>query len=415
MNKQLVLIYFLFLCTLGFSQVSTEYTHYSKLMGSTFTITIIDSTTKDAQQKCLLAEEFGKKIESEISSWDSNSFTSSINRNAGVKPVIVPQHLYLLIQRALKISALTDGAFDISYAALDGIWDFSSKSNPVPSQKAITNATAKVNYKNIILNPLDSSVYLTDTGMKIGFGAIGKGYLADEVSNFLKSKGIRAGIVNAGGDLIAWGAPRYDTAWEIGLANPKLKNSVLGKLKLNNQAMVTSGDYEKYIELDGIKYAHILNPKTGMPVDFLNSVSVLCSSAELADALATAIFVMGPKKGLNLMDKLNGIEAVTIKNNEILSSQGISINQIEQVQITGILTYFADYASLKLCGQEKILPLDLGKNQINIEKKYFQLSANKETVYAIIKGYYKTEKRGSKSKDVFHVTQMIQMQAGLCP
>tara|TARA_R110002050_G_scaffold66254_2_gene143002 strand:+ start:11884 stop:12429 length:546 start_codon:yes stop_codon:yes gene_type:complete len=174
-------------------------------MGSRFDISVVAENQEQGDSYIDLAVNEISRIEKMISSWDPSTETSEINRNAGIKPVVVDKELFDLIQRSIKISNLTEGAFDISYASMDKIWKFDGSMKEMPTEEAIKNSVAKVGYHNIILNEADHSVFLKLKGMKIGFGGIGKGYAADKAKALLKSKGVKAGIINASGDLNTWG------------------------------------------------------------------------------------------------------------------------------------------------------------------------------------------------------------------
>lgn len=383
-------------------------------MGSTFVLTVIDSSYARANKMCADATSYGRQIEARISSWDQNSQTSKINKNAGIMPVKVDKDLFDLIARSKKISELTDGAFDISYASMDIIWDFTKDTIELPTDEEVIAAVSKINYKDIILNLEDTTVFLKTPGMKIGFGAIGKGYLADEIKKFLISNGIQSGIVNAGGDLVTWGSPINDTAWDIGIANPQFRNSVLGQLRIKDKAIVTSGDYEKYVLINGAKYCHIINPKTGYPASYLNSVSVLCNSAELADALATAIFVMGEEKGIELVNKLNGIDAVVIKDKKIYTSNNIDIETPKSNNIKGEFKIFADNAIFRKCGSENWNPI-IFENQAEVEKQYFAEKLESDSQIQIeVSGYYKEIKQERKSITTFMVTKLLYLITNTC-
>lgn len=252
------------------------------------------------------------RIERLISSWESSSQTSEINRMAGIHPVKVDKELYDLIFRAKKVSVLTDGAFDISFASMNKIWHFDGTDQPWPDSALVKEACAKIDYRKILLNPLDTSVYLPE-GMKIGFGAIGKGYAANKARQVMRAmSGVRGGVVNASGDLISWGESPTTDGWRIIIANPLHKNQPMAWLQTDDLAVVTSGDYEKYFTSNGRRYAHIINPKTGYPTTGIASVTIICPDAELADALATSVFVMGLKSGMELINHLNNVEGIII-------------------------------------------------------------------------------------------------------
>ena len=283
-----------------------------KLMGSRFDITVVakDSTAANSDINMAVAEI--TRIEKRISSWDPNSETSLVNTNAGIKPVKVSQELFDLIKRAIGISKLTDGAFDITYASMDKIWKFDGSMTRMPAEEDIKSSVSKVGYQNIILNEAEHTVFLKLPGMKIGFGAIGKGYAADRTKDLLQSKGVIAGIINASGDMNTWGKQVNGEDWKVAITNPMDKNKAFALLPIKNEAVVTSGDYEKFVEFNGTRYAHIINPRTGYPATGIISVTVFAPKAELADALATSVFVMGKEVGLNRINQLPKVECIII-------------------------------------------------------------------------------------------------------
>ncbi|WP_417875699.1 FAD:protein FMN transferase [Winogradskyella sediminis] len=300
-----------------------------KLMGSRFDITVVanDSTQANKHIDTAVAEIL--RIEKLISSWDENSQTSEINRNAGIKPVKVDTELFNLIERAIGISKLTDGAFDISYASMDNIWKFDGSMTTMPSEKEITASVEKVGYQNIILDKKKITIYLKLKGMKIGFGAIGKGYAADKAKTLLMSKGVTSGIINASGDMNTWGQQTNGEDWKVAITNPMDKHKVFALLPITNGAVVTSGNYEKYVNFNGKRYTHIIDPRTGYPSSGIISVTVFAPKAELADALATSVFVMGKEAGLDRINQLPKIECIIIDDNgNISKSKNIEINKL---------------------------------------------------------------------------------------
>jgi thiamine biosynthesis lipoprotein len=296
-------------------------------MGSRFDITVVDKDKTTANQYIDIAVEEIQRIEKLISSWDKNSQTSLINNNAGINPVKVDAELFDLIFRAIQISKLTDGAFDISYASMDRIWKFDNRMKEMPSEEEIKASVARVGYKYIVLDKKKSTVFLTQKGMKIGFGAIGKGYAADKAKNLLISKGVKAGIINASGDMNTWGKQPDGSEWKVAITNPLNKNNAFALLPVVEKAVVTSGNYEKYVILDGKRYSHIIDPRTGYPSTGVVSATVFAPKAELADALATSVFVMGIETGLNRINQLKGIECIIIDDQgNIHTSDHIKIN-----------------------------------------------------------------------------------------
>jgi thiamine biosynthesis lipoprotein len=315
-----------FFSTILFSQ--EVYTKTVKLMGSRFDISVVAENKKEGDHYLDLAINEILRIEKLISSWDSNSETSLINKMAGIEPVIVNEELFYLIQRAIKISNLTEGAFDISYASMDAIWKFDGSMTEMPSDEAIKNSVSKVGYQNIVLNSENHSVFLKLKGMKIGFGAIGKGYAADKAKALLISKGVKAGIINASGDLNTWGKQPNGKDWMVAIVNPINKEKVFSWLPVNNSAVVTSGNYEKYVNFNGTLYTHIIDPRTGYPSTGILSTSIFTANAELADALATSVFVMGVDVGLNFINQLKGVECIIIdNNNKVHTSNNINLKQ----------------------------------------------------------------------------------------
>lgn len=281
-------------------------------MGSRFDISVVAENQQQADGYIDIAVEEITRIEKLISSWDANSQTSMINANAGIQPVIVDRELFNLIKRAVGLSKLTQGAFDISYASMDKIWKFDGSMEMMPTEEEIKQSVSKVGYQHIELNESAGSVFLNTKGMKIGFGAIGKGYAADQAKERLKALGVQAGIINASGDMNTWGRQPNGELWNIAITNPLNKDNVFAMLPVDNQAIVTSGNYEKFVKFNGVRYAHIIDPRTGYPSTGIISVSVMAAKAELADALATSVFVMGKEVGLDFINQLNGVECIII-------------------------------------------------------------------------------------------------------
>ena len=324
--KNVLLILTIFSVGILFAQ--EPYKRTLKLMGSRFDITVVAKDPIEANEHIDLAIKEITRIERLISSWDPKSQTSEINRNAGIKPVKVDAELFELIQRGIGISKLTDGAFDISYASMDKIWKFDGSMTHMPSIDSIKASVSKVGYHNIILDKENNTVFLKLKGMKIGFGAIGKGYAADKAKNLLISKGVVAGIINASGDMNTWGKQPDGSEWKVAITNPMDKNKVFALLPINNGAVVTSGNYEKYVTFNDVRYTHIIDPRTGYPATGIISVTVFAPKAELADALATSVFVMGIEVGLNRIEQLPQVECIIIDDKgHITTSKNIEIEK----------------------------------------------------------------------------------------
>ena len=324
--KNIVLILTLF--SVGLLSAQESYKRTLKLMGSRFDITVVAKNPIEANEYIDLAVNEITRIEKLISSWDSNSQTSEINKNAGLKPIKVDVELFDLIQRSIGISKLTDGAFDISYASMDKIWKFDGSMKEMPSADSIKASVEKVGFQNIMLDNENNTVFLKLKGMKIGFGAIGKGYAADKAKDLLISKGVVSGIINASGDMNTWGKQPDGSEWKVAITNPMDKNKVFALLPISNGAVVTSGNYEKYVTFNNIRYTHIIDPRSGYPATGIISVTVFAPKAELADALATSVFVMGKEVGLNRIEQLPKVECIIIDDKgNIITSKNIEIEK----------------------------------------------------------------------------------------
>jgi thiamine biosynthesis lipoprotein len=298
-----------------------------KLMGTRFEITAIAKNVQAADDAIDAGITEVQRIESLISSWDPNSQTSKINSKAGIEVVKVDQELYDLIARSLRISELTNGAFDISFASVGKLWRFDGSMQEPPAKQEIAALVAKINYKNIILKSSDTTVFLKDKGMKIGFGAIGKGYAAEQAKNVMLAMGVKHGVVSAAGDLTTWGRREDGSVWDVAIAKPDKSRRILAWLKADETSVVTSGNYEKYFIYEGKRYSHILDPRTGYPTTGLKSATIVCTNAELGDALATTMFVLGEEEGLRLINQLNGIECLLITDDDqLVSSNNLQIN-----------------------------------------------------------------------------------------
>ena len=304
-----ILIAYTLILSVAMGSASAETVRDVRLkMGSRFEITAVHADAVRARAAIEDAFREIDRIESLISSWRETSETADINRAAGRHPVTVSRELFALVRRSLKVSELTSGAFDITFASVGRLWDFKSPAPVLPDPDRLKAAMLAVDYNHIVLDKADWSVYLAHPEARIGFGAIGKGYAANRAVAMLKDNGITSGVVDAGGDLLAFGRREDGEPRTVGVADPRWPDRTFAHLKLVDHAIVTSGDYEQFFLMNGRRYAHILDPRTGYPVDHTRSVTIICPDAELADALATAVFVLGPDDGLVLVNQLRGVE-----------------------------------------------------------------------------------------------------------
>jgi len=308
-------------------QAATEYNKTAKLMGNQFEITVVSEEEEYATQQIETAIAEIQRIERLLSTFREDSQTSAINRMAGVAPVKVDREVFELITRAQRISGLTQGAFDLSYGAVDKrLWNFDTHMTSLPDKETALARVKLINYRNIELDEASCSVFLREKGMRIGFGGIGKGYAADKARQLLIAQGVASGIVNASGDLTAWGTQANGEPWTVGIAHPDHADTPFSYLKVSGMAMATSGNYEKFVLINGRKYSHTINPRTGLPVTGIKSVTVFSPYAELSDAMATPLSIMGIRASIELVNQVPELACILIDdNNHLYSSNNIHL------------------------------------------------------------------------------------------
>ena len=296
-------------------------------MGNRFEISVVSEDEKWANERIESAILEIHRIEQLLTTFKPTSQTNQINVQAGIKPVRVDKEVFELIQRSLKISNLTQGAFDITYGSIDkSLWNFDTKMTSLPDKDTAKNMVKLIDYQKVMLNKNDYSVLLKDVGMRIGFGGIGKGYAAEMAKQLMIREGVKSGVVNASGDLTTWGNQPDGKQWTIGIADPNHKNKTFSSINISNMAVATSGDYEKFVMINDKRYSHTINPKTGLPITGIKSVTIIAPNAELADSLATPVMVMGVKVGLDLINQIKGIACVIIDDNDkMFTSKNINI------------------------------------------------------------------------------------------
>jgi len=306
-----------------------EFHLVEKLMGSAFELIIRDDDRSRAEAFLNEGRDEIKRLEKLLTEFDTLSFTSLINENAGVKPVRVDIEVYQLIQRCIGLSDFTQGAFDISVGPLKKLYNFRNEQFVFPEKAAVKKALQSVGYKHISLLP-DQHVFLSRKGMHISFAAVGKGYAADKVKKIWQEKGVLHGVINASGDLTVIGKKSDEKRWQIGIADPDQTSQVLCFLPVENASVATSGDYEQFFKRGGARYAHTIDPRTGKPVSGIKSVTVISPGAELCDALATAVFVMGVDTGLHFINQLPQTHCLIINDkNEVFPSRNLNFKNAE--------------------------------------------------------------------------------------
>ena len=299
----------------------------TKLMGNLFEFLALSTNEKLGNEQIAYGIDEVKRIERLFTTYSDESITNEVNRNAGIKPVKVPDEFFNLVYRAQKISVLTQGYFDLSYGSLDkDFWNFNQSLTKLPSPQEAKKSVHLIDYRNILLDDDAKTIFLKNKGMRIGFGGIGKGYAADCAKRVMLEAGVKNGIISASGDLNAWGYQEDGSPWTVGIANPNLKQTYFSTLNITNKAIATSGNYEKFVTINNQIYSHTINPKTGYPIKGIKSVTIITTNAELADAMATPVNILGISNGLNLINQLNGIECILVDdNNKLYLSNNIKL------------------------------------------------------------------------------------------
>lgn len=298
-----------------------------KLMGNRFELSVVATDEKWANERINAGIQEIQRIEKLLTTFSDDSETNQVNNNAGIKPVVVSRETFELISRSIKISKVTQGAFDITYGSVDkSLWNFDKDMKALPDPATAKKMVRLINYRNIELNDQDCTVFLREQGMRIGFGGIGKGYAAERAKQIMIQSGVESGVVNASGDLNAWGLQPDGKKWTIGIANPDSSHQVFSYLNISGLAVATSGNYEKYVMINGKKYSHTINPRTGLPVTGIKSVTIISTNAEIADAMATPVTIMGVHAGLDMINQMKDIEAIIIDDDDNLyTSKNINI------------------------------------------------------------------------------------------
>ncbi|MBU1486606.1 FAD:protein FMN transferase, partial [bacterium] len=303
-------LFFIFILLAGCSKQSPVVKQSRLLMGTVVEIKVVGKD--QAKAKEALNKAFGEieKVNSLMSTYIEESEVSLLNREGEAK---VSKETLEVIEEALKISSLSQGAFDITVRPLINLWRRAGKEKKLPSREEIEGALSLAGFEGIEIK--EDVVSLKSAGMEIDLGGIAKGYAVDKAIEALKDAGIENALVNAGGDIYALGLRSSKKPWTIGIRHPREKNKILATVKVTNKAVTTSGDYERYFMLGGVRYSHIISPKTGYPVSEVPmSVSIIAQNCTLADALATACFVLGPDEGIKLIESLGQVEGMIIGN-----------------------------------------------------------------------------------------------------
>jgi thiamine biosynthesis lipoprotein len=297
------------------------YSDEQEKMGTRVEVELWSEDEGEAER--LLAEAMAEldRIEALMSTYIADSEISRINSRAAIAPQPVSDELFALLEQALMVSAMSGGAFDISFDSAGVLYDF--RAHQRPDAEALEAKLETINYKLIVLDKEEQSILFKKQGVRINLGGIAKGYAVERVIDLLAAAGIKHALATAGGDTRLLG-DRLNKPWIVGIQDPSNRQAIFTRLALENEAISTSGDYERYFIEDGVRYHHILQPADGRPVEGVRSVTVIGPDATMTDGLSTTVFVMGPEKGLELIGKLPGYEAVVITDEQLFYSEGLN-------------------------------------------------------------------------------------------
>lgn len=291
-------------------------------MGTAIEITLIGEEEEAASQAALQAFQQIKRIEHLMSPWIESSDVFRINRAAGQDWVKVSAETLKVIKKAQEISKLSDGGFDITVGPLTQLWREARKKRIPPSVEDVQKNLDLVNFRDLTVGQ-EGRIFLKKRGMAVDLGGIAKGFAVDRAFELLKTLGYKNLIVNAGGDLRV-GGTKNDQPWSIGIQDPRISQRVMAKVFVSDTAVATSGDYEKFFMYRGKRYHHIFNPRDGFPTEGCQSVTIIHKDGMTADALATAVFVLGPGKGYSLCQKLEGVDCLMVdKEGKIIISPSL--------------------------------------------------------------------------------------------
>lgn len=310
-NQKLILFILVFTLLFNFTACQKNQEPISKTgfyFDTVITVTLYDSSATKELEECFV---LAKKYENMLSATVENSDIWKINHANG-QTVTVSEETAALIEKAISYSELSDGAFDITIGTLSSLWNFKENNGVIPAQEEITNALSCVGYQNILVN--HNSITLTNSSAQIDLGGIAKGYIADQMKNYLNEEGITSGIIDLGGNILTVGPKESNDSYHIGIQKPFADTGTsIAAVEISDNSLVSSGVYERYFEKDGTIYHHILNPKTGYPFENnLLSVTIITHSSADADALSTTCFALGLENGMQLIQSLDDTEAVFI-------------------------------------------------------------------------------------------------------
>ena len=295
------------------------------LMGTVISVTLFDSTDETILDKVFDKVSY---LEGILSINESGTEVDKINENAGIEPVKVSDDTINVVKAGVYYSELSNGKFDVTIGPLVKLWDIPNATT-IPTQDQIDSVIPLTNYKDVVIDESNKTVFLTRPGMMLDLGGIAKGYTADIISKMLTDNGVNSAIIDLGGNIFAHGQKPTGDAWKIGIQNPfSTRGEIVGAISVKNKSIVTSGIYERFIEVNGVKYHHILNPQTGYPYENdIAGITIISDKSTAGDALSTSVFALGVNEGMKFVEGLDGVDAIFVtKNNGIYLTSGIKDN-----------------------------------------------------------------------------------------
>ncbi|PIE33879.1 hypothetical protein CSA56_09310 [candidate division KSB3 bacterium] len=313
-----LLVYYVF----SSSRIQT-YRQSRILLDTVVDITVACSDEKLANQAISEAFYEMQRVEALFDKYHENSQIAMINQGDRHETIVLTPEVHTLVQRSLDYSLLTDGLFDITIGGLVDLWGIGTSHEQVPDTSSLQNILPYISYKQVSIHP-DNSISLQSPNTSLDLGGIAKGYSIDRAIRILEQHQIANALVNAGGDIRCIGNKPDGTPWRIGIKHPR-KEGIFGIVELEHAAVATSGDYERFFIHERTRYHHLLDPRTGMPARECQSVTIIAQTAEQADTLATAVFVMGPDRGLAFIERQEDVEGMIIQaSGEVIVSSGFT-------------------------------------------------------------------------------------------
>lgn len=297
------------------------------LMGTVISVTLYDSTDESILDKVF---DKVKNLEETFSINETGTEVDKINDNAGIEPVKVSDDTIEVVKEGIYYSDLSHGKFDITVGPLVKLWNIPDRpTEDIPTQDELNVVLPLTNYKDVVIDEANKTVFLTRPGMMLDLGGIAKGYAADVISKMLTDEGVKSAIIDLGGNIFAHGEKVSGDAWKIGIQNPfSNRGEIVGAISVKNKSIVTSGIYERYIEVDGVKYHHILNPETGYPYENdIAGITIISDKSTTGDALSTSVFALGIEEGMKFVEELDDVDAIFVtKEKGIYVTSGIKDN-----------------------------------------------------------------------------------------